>query len=82
MSQFIQIKVEMFNDLVKLKLGDLANIYYGDKKYTYAVEKIGEINKNGMVSIVTDQQDNLILITCSQKNKDKYLVITLSRKQN
>lgn len=68
-----------FNDLVKLKLNDEVHLYYQNVKYTYQVNQIKNISKKTNSSILTNNQDNLILITCDQKNKTKYLIVILSK---
>ncbi len=69
-----------FNDLVKLKENDIANLYYQNKKYVYVVKKIKEMTKNSLSTIVTEDDNSLVLITCSQTDKTKYLIIILSKK--
>ncbi len=73
-------KQSYFNDLVKMQESDLAYLYYQNNKYVYEVYDIVEIAKNDGISILTDRRSNLFLITCSQKHKDKYLILMLSRK--
>jgi len=68
-----------FNNLVNLNQNDIANLYYKEIKYTYKVYEIKEINKNNQLSLLTNTKNNLILITCSQKNKNKYLIICLKK---
>lgn len=68
-----------FNDLSKLKLNDEAILYYKNNKYLYYVNEIKEISKESKSSILTTSNDNLVLITCSQKNKNKYLIIILNK---
>lgn len=73
-----------FNDLVKLEEKDNVYLYYQNLKYKYEVTKISYIDKNKYSSIITTNQKNLFLITCSQVYKNKYLVIILQEveKQN
>ena len=69
-----------FNDLVKLKVQDEVYLHYKKVKYVYRVSKIEYLNKRESVSIMTcTDEDYLFLITCSQKYKNKYLIITLNK---
>lgn len=68
-----------FNDIVKLEEKDKVYLYYNENQYIYSVTEIKEINKNDNITISTTTKNNLILITCSQKNKNKYLITTLSK---
>jgi len=68
-----------FNDLVKLKMKDQVYLYHKDIKYIYEINQVKEISKNEKSSILTKNSNNLILITCSQKDKNKYFIIILSK---
>ena len=68
-------KHAFFNDLSKLKINDEINIYYQQIKYTYQINEIKKISKIETSSIITKNKNNLILITCSQEDKSKYLVV-------
>lgn len=68
-----------FNDLKKVKISDKANLYFNDIKYEYRVTEIKEISKRENISVMTTTRNNLILITCSQTNKDKYLIVILNK---
>lgn len=68
-----------FNNLKNLKIKDKANLYYKNKKYIYSVNEIIEIDKKSNISLKLDSNNNLVLITCSQTNKSKYLVIILNK---
>lgn len=72
-------KQSYFNDLIKLGKKDKAILYYKNKKYIYYVEEIKEINKSEQISLLTTSSNNLILITCSQTNKNKYIIILLKK---
>lgn len=72
--------VSYFKDLHKLKINDLASIYYNNKIYTYKVTLIERQTKNKKINIKKDNNKNiLILTTCDQKNKSKQIVITLQK---
>ena len=77
-------KHSYFNDLTKLKKKDITYLYHENIKYTYEVIEIKSISKETNSSILTTNKNNLILITCNQKDKNKYLVIILKqiKKQN
>ena len=68
-----------FNDLVKLELNDEVLLYYQNQKYSYRVKEIKEIDKNGTISLISNDENTLYLITCSQQNKGKYLIISLNK---
>ena len=75
-------KKSYFNKLVELRENDEVNLYYNNYKYTYLVKEIKEINKRSNTSIITNNSNCLILITCSQSDKSKYLIVVLTKKQN
>lgn len=63
-------KVSYFKNLYKLELGDVAHIYYNEKKYTYELIDIYNEEKDGTIAIRRSyKQTNLTLITCDKKNK-------------
>ncbi|MBE6151477.1 MAG: sortase [Firmicutes bacterium] len=68
-------KHSYFNKLTELKINNKINIYYKNIKYVYKVVEIKKITKIETSSIVTKNKNNLILITCSQEDKSKYLVV-------
>lgn len=62
--------ISYFKNLYKLKKGDIANIYYKNKKYTYKIVKIYDQPKTGKLSIYRDyNKTTLTLITCTKDNK-------------
>ena len=69
-------KHSYFNNLTKLKIKDKVILYYKKNKYLYKLNKIDYIDKIEKNSLVTEGNNNLILITCSQKYKNKYLILT------
>lgn len=65
-----------FKSLKDLELNDVSYIYYNNKKYTYKVTNIYEIEKDGEAEIIRDINNNtLTMITCDQKDKTKQIVI-------
>ena len=66
--------VSYFRYLDKLDMGDIASIYYLGKKYDYKLINYYDVDKNGIVQIIKNNDINtLILITC-KKNTDKQTV--------
>ena len=64
-------KHSYFNDLIKLKKKDISYLYHENIKYIYEVIEIKNISKESNSSILTTNKNNLILITCNQKDKSK-----------
>lgn len=63
-------KISYFKNLYKLKIHDIAYIYYNERKYTYQLINIYNEDKDGSISIRRpSNQTNLTLITCDKKNK-------------
>lgn len=66
--------VSYFRYLDKLDMGDIASIYYLGKKYDYKLINYYDVDKNGSVQIIKNNDINtLTLITC-KKNTDKQTV--------
>jgi LPXTG-site transpeptidase (sortase) family protein len=66
--------VSYFRNLVKLNVGDTAEIYYHGRKYTYQIVNIYEVDKTGTVQINRNIDKNtLTMITCKH-NTDKQIV--------
>ena len=66
--------VSYFRYLYKLDMGDIASIYYLGKKYDYKLINYYDVDKNGIVQIIKNNDINtLTLITC-KKNTDKQTV--------
>lgn len=66
--------VSYFRYLDKLDMEDIASIYYLGKKYDYKLINYYDVDKNGIVQIIKNNDINtLILITC-KKNTDKQTV--------
>ena len=70
--------ISFFNQLHLLEIGDKASIYYEGTKYTYIIENIYDVEKDGSVEVNRDLSKNtLTLITCKKNPKDRQLVIIL-----
>ena len=66
--------ISYFKNLDKLKLGDIASVYYHKNKYDYKLVNYYEVIKSGKVQIIKNNDvNNLTLITC-KKNSDKQIV--------
>jgi len=66
-----------FNDLHKLKIKDLINLYYNNKKYMFEIINIYEIEKTGQAIIKDNYNTNLTLITCKGINKQLIIIADL-----
>ena len=61
-----------FANLYQLQLGDIASIYYNNKKYNYKIDNIYTDEKDGTVTIYRDDTKNtLTLITCTKDDNTK-----------
>ncbi len=71
-------KISYFTNLHKLDIGDRAIVYFNGYKYTYEVEDIYDVLKDGDVEINRDENKNtLTLVTCKKSTNDRQLVIIL-----
>ncbi len=68
-------EVAFFNRLDEMKIGDTIQLQYKEKNYTYQVTVIEEQPKNGKITIPKNNEKELVLTTCSRKDKSKQLVI-------
>ena len=64
-----------FHYLYKLDYNDEVYIYYKNIKYVYQVVNIYEKNKDGSIDILSSNDSQLVLTTCSQSDKSKQIVI-------
>ncbi len=64
-----------FHYLYKLDYNDEVYIYYKNIKYVYHVVNIYEKNKDGSIDILSSNDSQLVLTTCSQSDKSKQIVI-------
>lgn len=59
-----------FNDLYKLSTGDIAEVSYKNKKYTYKIVNIYKQEKTGKIAIYRNyEKTTLTLITCTNFDK-------------
>ena len=69
-----------FDNLYKLELADKAYLQYKNKKYTYEIVDIYEVEKDGTVAIYRDYDKNcLTLITCTRNSNTKQTVYILEQ---
>ena len=69
-----------FDKLYKLKEGDFAYLQYKNKKYSYKIVNIYEVEKDGTVTIYRDYSKNcLTLITCTRGSNTKQTVYILEQ---
>lgn len=68
-----------FNDLDQLKEQDKIILNINNINYTYKVTSIWETTKDGTIEVFKEQSNQLILTTCSKKNKNKQLVINTKK---
>ncbi len=71
--------IAYFDNLDKLEINDIVNLNYKDNEITYKVIKIEEQPKDGTIEINKTNTKQLILTTCSKKDKNKQLVITTEK---
>ena len=64
-----------FNKIDRLENDDIVNLYYNNKKYSYELYGVKYIEKNRGISLLNNEKNTLFLITCSQKYKNKYLIL-------
>lgn len=68
-------KISYFHNLDKLDENDRISLYIDGYKYQYKIIKKYEILKTGELPLIYEQKSRLYLTTCSEKNKEKQLVI-------
>ena len=69
-------KKSFFGKLHLMEVNDYVYIYYNGIKYTYKIDKIYDVSKDGDVEIYRDlDKTTLTLITCKKGTKDKQIVI-------
>ena len=64
-----------FNDLDQLQEKDKVILNVNNKEYIYEVTSIWETNKDGTIEVFKQSTNQLILTTCSKKDKTKQLII-------
>ena len=66
--------ISYFKNIDKLRIGDIASVYYLKNKYNYKLVNYYEVDKTGVIQIIKNNDINcLTLITC-KKNTNKQLV--------
>lgn len=75
-------KIAFFNDLDKLSIDDEIVLEYKNNKYIYKVYSIWETEKDGDIEINKLDSKQLILTTCSKKDKTKQLIINCTIKES
>ena len=68
-----------FNDLDQLKEQDKIILNINNINYTYKVTSIWETTKDGTIEVFKEPSNQLILTTCSKKDKNKQLVINTKK---
>lgn len=69
-----------FRDLRKLAIGDIAEVYYKNVKYTYTLVKIYNEPRGSMLKIYRNtDKTTLTLITCSMTDKKKQTIFIFER---
>lgn len=69
-----------FENLYKLKIDDIAYLYYNNIKYSYKIVNIYEEEKDGTVAIHRDYDKNVLtLITCTRNSNTKQTVYILEQ---
>ena len=70
--------VAYFKNLYKLKLGDIAKVYYQGKLYKYSIVNIYNQVKDGTIDIYRDKnKTTLTLITCTKDNQNSQTIYIL-----
>lgn len=68
-------RVSYFRNLNKLKVNDMASIFYNGYEYRYKVVNIYDVEKNGTAHIIRNaEKSTLTLITC-RHNTNKQIII-------
>ena len=68
-----------FNDLDQLKENDKIILNINNIEYVYTVSSIWETNKDGTIEVQKKKTNQLILTTCSKKDKNKQLIINTKK---
>ena len=71
-----------FNDLDQLEEKDKIILNINNKEYTYEVTSIWETKKDGSIEVFKQSTNQLILTTCSKKDKNKQLIINTQKKES
>ena len=74
-------KIAYFNNLNKLDINDEIVLKLNKNTYTYKVKDYWEQKKNGYINISKEEQDQLILTTCSPNHNDYQLIVNCIKKK-
>ena len=77
-------KKAYFKELHKVKKNDSIILEYKNIRYTYIIKNIWETKKLGTISVPKENINQLILTTCSMKDKENQLIINsvLTKKES
>ena len=70
-----------FNDLDKLEKNDQVILNINNIEYNYIVTSIWETSKDGSIEVSKQKENQLILTTCSKKDKNKQLIVNTIKKE-
>ena len=65
-----------FKNISKLEIGDDIIINYQNKDYNYIVNDIFELDKNGVIEVNKNVNENYVVLTTCSRNKEKQLIIS------
>lgn len=68
--------IAYFKNIDKLSIDDVINIKYQNKTYSYSINDIYEMPKNGTITVNHNIHENYLVLTTCSKNKNMQLVIT------
>jgi len=74
--------IAFFQHLDQLKKGDLIQLQYKNKYYTYYVKNYWEQKKTGEIDVPKESYKQLVLTTCSPTHNDKQLIINCILKES
>lgn len=70
--------ISYFKNLYKLKLGDIAKVYYQSKVYKYNIVNIYNQEKDGSVNIYRDtNKTTMTFVTCTRNDKNSQTIYIL-----
>jgi len=74
--------IAYFKDLDKLRKGDIIILEINNKSYKYIVKNSWEEKKNGYINVNKEDENQLILTTCSPNNMNKQLIVNCIEKES
>lgn len=75
-------KIAYFEQLDELSINDIVILKYKNNKYEYIVKEMWEERKSGYIHVRKDDKKQLILTTCSPKNKNYQLIVNCTIKES